>query len=223
MFVYLVWSLETQEVWKYVMKPKVAPCGKLIFSLAVYGVVWYPDKTTLKETAHLQQHGKMSKKKCVVFFMGWHELDNNTFSAQFPLNAVISHLRKTFQSPLSTVLLIDLLPGCQVLTLSWHVCSSLFITPMFVCVCVNVQQCLATRSGTSRIPQSPPKGPLRGPRPPRARSPRSVPGQLRRALRSRWELHTSHSYDNIDVFRCSWNSVFKTLWIRGLLLKVISL
>lgn len=47
-----------------------------------------------------------------------HELDNNTFSAQFPLNAVISHLRKAFQSPSSTALLIDLLSGCLVLALT---------------------------------------------------------------------------------------------------------
>lgn len=113
-------------------------------------------------------------------------LNNNTFSTQFPLYAVISHLRNTSQSPLSTVLLIDLLLNCQILALSWHVCS----LPLSLCVCVlcergHVQICPPTWNGTRQIPQSLPKGPLHGLRPRRARSPRSGPGQLTRTLQSR--------------------------------------
>lgn len=131
------------------MKPKAAPCGKLIFLLAVYGVVWYPDKPTLKETTHQntycrmcvaqQKSGKANKKKCASVFLFYyflmvrHQLDNNTFCVQCSLNAVISHLRNTSQRPLATVLLIALLSGCQVHSLSWHVCSPLFIP---ACLCV---------------------------------------------------------------------------------------
>lgn len=167
-----------------------------------------------------QQSGKTNKKKSVCyffFFMRRHELLNNTFSVQFPLNAVISHLTKTFQSPLSTALLIDLLPGCQVLTLSWHVCSSLFI-PTSLCVfceCAYVQHCPAIWRGTSQIPQSLPKGPLHSLRHPRVRTPQSVPGQLRRTLWSRWELQTAEFCNNI-TFRCC--QMYQTLG----LLKVIS-
>lgn len=223
--------MRLQEVCVHCLKFRNS-CGLKIwggFLLAVYGVVWYPNKLTLKETAYQSTlavrspaaAGKTSKK-CVVIFMGRHELDNNNFSAQFPLNAVISHLRKTFQSPLSTVLLIDLLQGCQVLTLFWHVCSPLFIPPC-LCASVYVQQCPATWSGTSQIPRSPPKGPLHGQRPPRARSPQSVPGQLRRALRSRWELQNTQFWQHWCLQMFMKLSLFKTLWIRGFVLKVISI
>lgn len=93
--------------------------------------------------------------------MGRHELDNNTFSAQFPLNAVISHLRKTFQSPLSTVLLIDLLLDCQVLTLSWHVGSPLYIpsclsASVWMSVCSAVSGHLERHQSDSPIPSKRP-------------------------------------------------------------------
>lgn len=171
-------------------------------------------KTACQTTLAALQHGKTSKKRAAFFFIGTHELDNNTFSAQFPLNAVISHLRKTFQSPLSTVLLTDLLPGCQVLTSSWRALLSLSLC-VYVCSCAYVQHCPATWNGTSQIPRSPPKGPLHGQRPPRLCSPRSVPGQLRRTLRSRWVAV------QIILFTLMPSDVHQTLWIRGFLLKVI--
>ena len=42
----------------------------------------------------------------------------NCFPAQVPLKVVISHLRKTFPSPLSTAVLIDSFVSCQVFTSS---------------------------------------------------------------------------------------------------------
>lgn len=103
--------------------------------------------------------GRQVKSVCFVFMQG-HEVCNNTFSAQFPLNALISHLRKTFQSPLSTLLLIDLLPGCQVVSLSWRVCSALFIPRLCVsawmCACSALSGHLERHQSDSPIPSKRP-------------------------------------------------------------------
>lgn len=63
----------------------------------------------------------------------------NWIATQFPINSLISHLRKTPQSPLSIVLLIDLLPRLPsphlVLTC---LLSSPIPSSLFVCICANV-------------------------------------------------------------------------------------
>lgn len=80
-------------------------------------------------------------KSVWYFYMRKQELYYNTFSSQFPLNAVISHLRKTVQSPLSTVIdwPVPRLPSPHlVLT-----CLLFSLYPsLFVCMCVCVNMCM---------------------------------------------------------------------------------
>lgn len=83
----------------------------------------------------LQQREKKSKSVWYFYMKSW----NNTFSPQFPLKAVISHLRMMVQSLLSTVIdwPVPRLPSPHlVLTcLLFSLYPSLFVC---ICVCVNV-------------------------------------------------------------------------------------
>lgn len=58
-------------------------------------------------------------------------------------------LAKTLQSSLPTVSLADLLPGRHIFTLSWHVCSFLFIPPSLLCTFSSVHQLGSTPVGVS--------------------------------------------------------------------------
>lgn len=141
-------------------------------------------------------------KSVWYYYMRRQELDNTTFSSQFPLNAVISHLRKTVQSSLSTVLLIDLFPGCQVLTLSWHVCSSLFIPPC-LCACVSVWMCVCSAvSGHLERHQS--DSPIPSKRPSsRSETSESPLSSKRPRTAEKKAAEQVSVFVNIDAFRCS--------------------
>lgn len=184
------------------VKPN-ASCGKLIFLLAVHGLLcciisWQANIKRDKPSEHIgSAFPCMGGQVRSVWYFLWGDIRiDNTFSAQFPLNVIISHLRKTFQSSLSTVLLIDLLPGCQVLTLSRHVCSPLFIpVRMFSSV-----QPLGTAPVRFPDPLQKALFTVRGLREP----------TLLKASQDSWEercgagkSYKPHKSDNTDVFRCS--------------------
>lgn len=140
--------------------------------------------------------GRRLKQVCFCFVLFFEGEDNDTFPAQFPLKAAISHLRKTFQSPLSTVLLIDLFSGCQVLTLSWHVCSPLFIPPC-PCECSAVSSHLERHQSDSPIPSKRPSS-----RSETSESPLSSK-RPRTAEKSAGEQVGITQTQTSDAFRCS--------------------
>lgn len=194
------------------VKPKVAPCGKLIFLLAICGVVWYPvvlyDGQRWKRQpigarllwVSLPQHWKTSTK-CVVFF--WrNELNSNTIPNKF---TYITFKKDTPKPLIHSV--IDWpaprLPSPHLVLTC--LLSSPIPSSLFVCICANVCTISSVRPlGTTpvRFPHPLQKAlfALRDLREP----------ALLKASQDCWEepcgagkSYKPHNFDNTDVFRCS--------------------
>lgn len=143
----------------------------------------------------------------------------NWIATQFPINSLISHLRKTPQSPLSIVLLIDLLPGYQVRILYWHVCSPLLFPPP--CLCASVRMCVRSAvSGHLERHQS--DSPIPSKRPSSRSETSESPLSSKRPRTAEKSAAEQVRVTNHTILTTLMSSdVHKTLWIRGFMLTVI--
>lgn len=216
------------------MKPKAAPCGKLIFLLAVYGVVWCPDKPRVKETTQhntlavcpQQKSGKANTTwVLVVFLIVRNPMDNKTFSVPqlhlIPIKCSYITVKKYI--PKTFIHCVVYWPAPRLLR-ECGPCSDASVLSFSLRVCVwrvNVSMFRFVHPpGTAavRFPKPFQKAifTVRGLREP----------TLLEASQDGREEHygaggsyKAQNFVNTDTFRCSSNS-HQTLWIRGSCLRL---
>ncbi len=179
-----------------------------MFLLAVCGVVWYPDEPSKKDSAHqsvlavsIPAAALNDKKVCGIFFFCSHKLDSSTFSAQFPLNAVIYNLRNMFQSPLSTCYWLTCTQAAKSapsLDISALLSLSLCLR-VWMCVCSAVSSHSERHQSDSPIPSKRPSSQSETSESPlSSKRPRTAEKSAAEQVRCK-----PHNFDNSDVFRCS--------------------
>lgn len=194
------------------VKPKAAPCGKLIFLLAVYGVAWYPDKPALKKAARQStlaalQHGKTSKKRAAIFFIKRPELDKQHFLCPIPIKCTYVTFKKDIPKPFIHSVIdwpAPRLPSPHLIL----TCSPLFIP---LCLCVSVWMCVCSAL-SSHLERHQSDSPIPSKRPSSRSETSENPLSSKRprtAEKNAAEQVSCNPKDFVhtDAFRCSSNSL----------------